>query len=416
MGQRMGYSVNRLTRKLEMQDFKLNALLEVTRAINDNVPESDLLDQYQHALAEYLGISRLALFVANGDADSPAFENVLVVGVDQILPPRLHTPPPGESSGRVSVQAASGTEEFDVAIPVEHEGDTTAWLFAGDSEEGRGVSPVVKHLNFVQTLTNVLVVAMMNRRFRDARLKQEATRRELELAADMQALLVPVDWPQDPDLDIAAYYKPHTEVGGDYFDVFNIDEERLVLCMADVSGKGISAAFLMSNFQANLRAIFTYEPDDLEAAVRQLNSRVMDIAQGEKYITMFAAVYNRKSRQLTYVTCGHNPPMLMTASGQAELLTLGSVGLGMFSDIPSVQNGQLHIQPDSLLICFTDGLVEQENTEGIPFGMSRLESTVKERRGMPIAEIQKSVLDAFESFRGEEPTFDDTAILSLRFR
>lgn len=413
----MGYSVNRLERKLEMQDFKLNALLEVTRAINDNVPETSLLEQYRQSLAENLGVDRLALFVAADDGATASFDNVLVVGVDQILPPRLHRPPSDEPSNRVAVPAAGGREElFDVAIPVEHEGHTTAWLFAGDSEEGRGVSPVVKHLNFIQTLTNVLVVAMMNRRLRDARLQQEATRRELELAADMQALLVPVDWPEDPDLEIAAYYKPHTEVGGDYFDVFNIDENRVVLCMADVSGKGISAAFLMSNFQANLRAIFTYEPDDLEAAVRQLNGRVMDIARGEKYITMFAAVIHRKTRQMSYVTCGHNPPMLMTASGEATLLTLGSVGLGMFNEIPTVQCGQAQVTPESLLICFTDGLVEQENVEGIPFGMSRLEAIVKARRGMPIADIQRSLLEELETFRGEEPTFDDTAVLSLRFR
>ena len=413
----MGYSVNRLERKLEMQDFKLNALLEVTRAINDNVPESQLLDQYRLALAEYLGVDRLALFVNDGSIDAPVFGLQLVVGVQKTLPETLSAFPDLDSTGRVALVTDQDHEEsFDVAIPVEHEGETSAWLFAGDTEEGRGVSPVVKHLNFVQTLTNVLVVAMINRRLREARLNEEATRRELELAADMQSLLVPVDWPEDLDLDIAAYYKPHKEVGGDYFDVFNIDEERVVLCMADVSGKGISAAFLMSNFQANLRAIFRYEPDDMKVAVRQLNGRVMDIAQGEKYITMFAAVYHRKSRKLSYVTCGHNPPMLMTASGDAELLTLGSVGLGMFAEIPSVQCGEMIVSRDSLLICFTDGLVEQENPEGIPFGMARLENSVRERRGMPMTDIQDALLTALHGFRGEEPTFDDTALLSIRFR
>lgn len=413
MSSRTGYSVNRLERKLEMQDFKLNALLEVTRAINDNVPESELLDQYRRSLAEYLGISRLVLYVANSAGESAGFEPVLVVGVGTELPQPLVAPRSDSASGRVEL---TPKESFDMAIQVEHEQEVVAWLFAGDTEEGRGVSPVVKHHNFIHTLTNVLVVAMMNRRLRESRLRQEATRRELELAADMQALLVPDVWPEDRDMEIAAYYKPHREVGGDYYDVFAIDEDRVALCMADVSGKGISAAFLMSNFQANLRAIFTYEPNDLEVAVRRLNERVMDNARGEKYITMFAAVYHRKSRRLAYVNCGHNPPLLMSASGEASLLTLGSVGLGMFEEIPSVACGEVPLTAESLLICFTDGLVEQENTEGIPFGMNRLETVVRERRGMPIAEIQNALLDSLENFRGEEPTFDDTALLSLRFR
>ena len=118
------------------------------------------------------------------------------------------------------------------------------------------MSPVVKHLRFIELLTNVLIVALQNKRLELERVRQEATRRELELAADLQSMLVPADWPRDRDVDVAAFYKPHLEVGGDYYDVFSVDEDRLVFCMADVSGKGIAAAFLMSNFQANLRAIF----------------------------------------------------------------------------------------------------------------------------------------------------------------
>jgi sigma-B regulation protein RsbU (phosphoserine phosphatase) len=189
-----------------------------------------------------------------------------------------------------------------------------------------------------------------------------------------------------------------------------------MFCMADVSGKGVSAAFLMSNFQANLRAILQTESEDLERSIRMLNERVMSNARGEKYITMFVACYDRKTRKLTYINCGHNPPLLMGPEGTAQQLVNGSVGLGMFLEIPSVDLGEATIARDSVLVCYTDGLVEQENEEGVPFGMQRMERLVRERRGMDVTEIQVALLESVESFRGAEPTFDDTALMLARFR
>jgi len=229
-------------------------------------------------------------------------------------------------------------------------------------------------------------------------------------------MLVPTAWPTDRDVDVAAFYKPHLEVGGDYYDVFSVDEDRLVFCMADVSGKGIAAAFLMSNFQANLRAIFQYEPDDLTRVVSRLNGRVMENAKGEKYITLFAAVYNRRTRSLQYINCGHNPPLLMSADGTTRQLELGCCGLGMFRDIPSIESGSETIVPGATLLCYTDGLVEQENADDVPFGMQRMEEVVRERRGMSVQAVQDALMNAVIDFKGEEPSFDDTALMVVRFK
>ena len=407
----MTAKVSRLERKVELQDYKLGALLEVTRAINARASEDDLLDHFRSTLAEFLGINRLVLYTSV----SGEWRCLLTAGVDGALPP-VAEGTVFEAGKRVTLMSTAGEQVFDVVVPVKHDQEVVAYVLAGDDAEGVGVSPVVKHLNFIQTLTNVLVVALHNRRLSEEAIRQEATRRELELAAEMQALLVPTDWPEDKDVEVTAFYRPHREVGGDYYDLFSVDEERLVMCMADVSGKGVSAAFLMSNFQANLRAILQAEAGDLERSIRLLNERVMANARGEKYITLFVARYDRKTRELAYINCGHNPPVLMGADGTAQQLVLGSVGLGMFAEIPSVDMGRLHVSPDSVLVCYTDGLVEQENEAGVPFGMQRMERLVRERRGMSVGQIQSALLDAVETFRGAEPTFDDTALLLARFR
>tara|TARA_B110000879_G_C11157636_1_gene507612 strand:- start:965 stop:2185 length:1221 start_codon:yes stop_codon:yes gene_type:complete len=406
----MAHSVQRLEQRLEVQDYKLSALLEVTRGINSRATDQQLLEMYRESLSEFLGINRLVLYAFDEE-----WRCLLKTGVDGDIP-EITDSSFFEQEGRISLNSSKGVQQFDVVIPVTHDGMPLAYLLAGETSEGRGVSPVVKHLNFIQTLTNVLVVALQNKRLEEERVIQEATRRELELAADMQTLLVPTEWPADTDVDVTAYYQPHHEVGGDYYDVFSVDEERLVFCMADVSGKGIAAAFLMSNFQANVRAIFQYEPDDLEGTVMRLNKRVMENARGEKYITMFAGVYYRTTREFRYVNCGHNPPVLTAADGTSNQLMLGSVGLGMFHDIPSIESGVEKVQRGSTLVCYTDGLVEQENEEGIPFGMQRMEDIICERRGMPVATIQAALLDEVETFRGDEPRFDDTALLVARFK
>ena len=405
----MAHSIQRLEQRLELQDYKLSALLDVTQGINDRASEQDLLDKFRASLAEHLGIHRLVLYAFDGD-----WRCLLVNGIEGDVP-EVQDAAFFEQKGEVFLSSTAGKEQFDVVIPVLHNDQPLAYLLAGDTHEGQGVSPVVKHLNFIQTLTNVLVVALQNQRLELERASQEATRRELELAATMQSMLVPTEWPIDRDVDVAAFYKPHLEVGGDYYDVFTVDEDRMVFCMADVSGKGIAAAFLMSNFQANLRASFQYEPDDLVSVVNRLNERVSENAKGEKYITVFAAVYHRRKRELQYVNCGHNPPLIMLADGKTQQLELGSVGLGMFREIPSLETGVVQLDRDSTLVCFTDGLVEQENEEGVPFGMQRMEDILRERRGMKVKDVQTALIDSVKTFKGEEPSFDDTALMVVRF-
>jgi len=118
-------------------------------------------------------------------------------------------------------------------------------LLLGDFDgEKIEVSPIIRHLPFIQTLTNLIVVAQENKRLYNENLKQVALQRELELASQMQNMLIPEKIPERSDLDISALYKPHQVVGGDYYDFFTISKNKTVFCMADVSGKGVSAAYL----------------------------------------------------------------------------------------------------------------------------------------------------------------------------
>ena len=409
---------SRLIEKLELREFKLKALLEVTRAINSQSSEEDLLNQYSKALQTYLGISRIVLYALDLGG---AFWRLLVsTGVSGFVP---ETQPAHFfeklNSGGISIVGSDGLDNhaFDVVVPVSQNDEVIAFVLAGDEkEDARGMSPVVKHLNFLQTLTNILVVALRNRELVDENLRQEGLKRELELAGEMQSLLVPKSWPVDAQIDVSGYYQPHHQIGGDYYDCFEWGDDCLVICMADVSGKGIGAALLMSNFQANVKAIFQGDDSDLISKVKILNERVMDSAKGEKYITFFAAIYHRSSKLIKYVNCGHNPPLWIDENGVSSCLELGSVGLGMFDRLPTIESGELMALPGSSLICYTDGPVEQENAEEIAFGMSRMEKVVRDNTRLSLDEMHVEMVKELSNFRGETPLLDDTALLSCRFK
>lgn len=409
---------SRLIEKLELREFKLNALLEVTRAINSQSSEDELLNQYSNALQTYLGISRIVLYAL--DLGGSFWRLLVSKGVSGVVP---ETQPASFfeklNSGGISLVGSDGLDNhaFDVVVPVSQNDEVIAFVLAGDEKEDtRGMSPVVKHLNFLQTLTNILVVALRNRELVDENLRQEGIKRELELAGEMQSMLVPKSWPVDDQLDVSGYYQPHHQIGGDYYDCFKLGEDCIVICMADVSGKGIGAALLMSNFQANVRAIFQGDESDLISKVKVLNSRVMESAQGEKYITFFVAMFHRSSKLFKYVNCGHNPPLWIDDKGVASCLKLGSVGLGMFDSLPTIESGELTALPGSSLICYTDGLVEQENSEEIEFGMSRMEKVVRDNMSTSLDEMHVEMVKELSKFRGSTPLLDDTALLSCRFK
>jgi sigma-B regulation protein RsbU (phosphoserine phosphatase) len=164
-----------------------------------------------------------------------------------------------------------------------------------------------------------------------------------------------------------------------------------------------------------VRALFQVEHASLSATLHTLNDRVMQIAQGEKYITFFAAVFDPVKRTLEYVNCGHNPPLFVDPSGRDTLLEDGCVGLGMFRDIPSMNVGTIAVPVGSVLCCYTDGLVEQENDLEVPFGTDRLLGLLSHHQGQTLEAVHRTIVAALDAFRGEEPPLDDTAMLSCRF-
>jgi phosphoserine phosphatase RsbU/P len=397
-----------LADRLKISKFKLDSLLDITLSINANLPTEDLLSKYEFILRNNLGIGKILIFKHSGNWECllnggfpKHFETINVesrlLGIREIFfgAPDL------------------GFEGVDIIVPVYNNNVHLAFVFIGDiEEEGEGMSPVLKHLNFIQTISSIIIVAIENIRLFNESLRQEAIKKELELAAKMQRMLIPDNsqMPKNPKIIVNGFYFPHYEVGGDYYDCIRLSETKTGICIADVSGKGISAAILMSNFQASLRALFTYDIE-LEVLVKKLNSIVVVNAAGEKFITLFVARYDHNSRILEYINAAHNPPVLYnTVTREILLLKTSCVGIGMLDEIPAVRKSEIIISDFSKIVCYTDGFSELKYADGKEIGTKEIVSHISNTK--PVENNIKKMLKALGLPYNNPSTFDDVSIIA----
>jgi phosphoserine phosphatase RsbU/P len=392
-----------------IKDIKLNALLEITKAINNNYSTDHLLDIFEDVLENKLNIGRLAMF-----SNDSGWKCVLRYGVTdeadliEVEKDLLHI----KEIGTISFESQRLTSLFEIVVPVFHKSHPLAYVIIGDLEDKVEVSPAIKHLPFVQTLANIIVVAIENKKLAKDSIKQAAIKKELELASEMQSMLFPSKLPNDGLIDSAAFYLPHQEVGGDYYDFIWLNENEFAFCVADVSGKGVAAALLMSNFQANLRVLFSHLTS-LTDLVKELNTKVYHNAKGEKFITLFVAKYNLVTRTLTYVNAAHNPPLVANGNS-VSLLKTGCTGLGMFDEITKIKEGILTIAPNSTIITYTDGLVELENDNGQDFGMDSLKDIIINNPQLSMKDLNLLIMETLINYKQSKPYIDDIALFSLK--
>ena len=234
--------------------------------------------------------------------------------------------------------------------------------------------------------------------------------REIAEAQAIQQELLPKAIPQLPGYEIAGAWHPAQIVGGDYYDVLAFDEATLGLCIADVAGKGMPAALLMSNLQAAVRGLASpsLPPNGLCA---RLNSLVGHNTGSDRFITFFYAQLDGASRRLLYTNAGHNAPFVVHRDGSHERLESGGGVLGVFPD-QTFSMGTTRLAPGDRVVFFTDGVTEANNPAGEEFGDGRLRQLLVENRARNAGELQQEILSAVAEFNGGHWQ-DDATLLVL---
>lgn len=399
--------LEKLEKDVNLKQLQIKALLTITQAINDNVSAEGLFNMYNSFLSWEMGIEKMALIVKNHDnwecAASINFNNILSSGFLEILlqHKRLHTIKVDDHYTEL--------EGFDIIIPVFHKDLPISYAVIGGIKDK---DDIYNKIQFITTITNIIAVAIENKRLFKRQIEQERYKREMELASEVQQMLIPETLPVEDDFAMSMIYKPHFNIGGDYLDFIRFDAHRFAFCIADISGKGVSAALLMANFQAMIQSlIFQYR--DLETFVFALNQAVYRITKSDKYITFFVAEVDIKNRALKYVNAGHFPPILKTKN-QLIRLDQGCSFIGAFEKLEQIQEKVIHLDSEAMIVCFTDGLPDLKNYSDEYFGDATLESFVNNNYLLSPAVFNTKLLDEMDTFRGDNRIEDDIAVLTCK--
>lgn len=393
-----------------IKDIKLKAILEITKAINNSLSTSKLLDLYQDILENRLGVGKLVLF-----SHDKEWTCILKYGVSKEFNHVEFEQELLEIKEIETISFSKGnlSKSFEIVIPVFHKHTPLAYVLLGDVNEQKiELSAAIKHLPYIQTLTNIIVVAIENKKLYRQAIQRAQIQKELELAQTMQQMLFPHDLPDTETLKIAAKYIPHQQVSGDYYDFIRLNNHEFVFCVADVSGKGISAAFLMSNLQATFHSLITYT-HNLKDIILELNKRVWANAHGEKFVSIFIGKINTKSRQLTYINAGHNPPLLLE-NKSVNWLGRGCTLLGIAEDIPQVEVAILDVSNEFILFAYTDGLTETVNESGEYLSEDTVTDLISKNYNADPAFINDSILHFAEEYKGDAQFADDIALLTIK--
>ena len=399
-------------RLLAVKQQQIDSLLEITRAVNNNMPITALARIYENILRAQLGVTRIALFIHETDERwtgiTPTDLPVEVVNYDVQLKLSMFT-----FTTPITAIKDAALEAFEFLIPVTHKKEPIGFALIGSFGNDQSDTREEK-LKFIQTITNVIVVANENKKLFKSQIDQLVMQKELKLAADMQNMLVPSNLPNNDYIEASAFYKPHKNIGGDYYDYVQISDHEIAFCISDISGKGIPAAILMANFQANMRILLTRKYS-LQQFIDVLNTKVLDITKGEKFITLFIATYDYYTRKLTYVNAGHNPSILYS-SGNIQLLDRGCTILGMFDALPYINYGEVTMEPGSLLVNYTDGLSEASNNDGKLFEVEGLIDFINNHHQLDLLGFNTKLIEHVIAYKQDTDFDDDITLLTLRFK
>ena len=247
--------------------------------------------------------------------------------------------------------------------------------------------------------------------------KRQRLENEISIAREVQNQLFPSTLPSVPGVEIEAICKAARSVSGDYYDFIQLSPTHVAIAIADISGKGISAALLMASLQAALRSqMLTEGSEHLSTAdlVARLNKHLVRNTGDDRFATFFIGVYDSATRNLRYTNAGHLPSFLI-CNGSAHLLDKGGMVLGVVEDY-DYEQGVLEVAPDSLLIGYSDGLVEPENVYGEEFGIPRLKEAAVRVHGAAPLMVAESLMAAAEEWAGTPEQADDMTVLVARLR
>jgi len=269
-----------------------------------------------------------------------------------------------------------------------------------------------RDLQVLSLIAGVAGIRVENMALLELREEQRRLANELEVASEIQLGLHPAGPPSIAGYDLDGYSFPCYEVGGDYYDFIARSDGRHVVALGDVSGKGTGAALLMSSVHAAVRA-HTRTRLSAGEVVTEINQYIFDNSPANRYVTLFYSEIDLETHRMTYINAGHNPPVLVRASGDLRRLDIGGLPVGI-TPRAEYTEGWIEFQPGDVLVIFSDGATESQSESGDEFGESRLIDVVRHNRHRTAAGIRDRIDEALGRFVGRAKSVDDLTMVIVK--
>lgn len=301
---------------------------------------------------------------------------------------------------------------IEVIVPMQIQGKTKGLIILG--RRINNIDYTDADIEFIFSVGSLAIISMENRRlFREA-LEKQKMEEELDLAREIQRNLLPQKIPAYCNFDLAAVNVSSKQVGGDYYDIIELDDNDCVIAIADVSGKGVPASLLMANMQAFLQVICRQNVP-LDIATGLINDLISKNTADGKFITFFWGVLNNIDKTFEYVNAGHNPPLLIR-DGKIIKLEIGGIILGVMKTMLPYRSEKIQLIKDDVVVMFTDGISEAMNKKGEEYSDEVLEKLSLEIAGESSENIMKKIQSDVQKFTDGAHQSDDITLVVLKVK
>jgi sigma-B regulation protein RsbU (phosphoserine phosphatase) len=408
--------LRRVNRSLSVKVYQLHNLFDIGRELTASLDEDAIERLVTTTVMGHFLASRAAVYRLSPDGLSLAHARGVKAGEAPGRipgePPTLQLELPGprlvDELPAGALKDALSAARFALAVPLAAGERLSGLLAVGERPGGRAFGE--EDLEFAGALARQTQAALEGARLHRVRLEKERQDRDLQIARGIQQSLFPRTFPRVEGFELLAESRSCFQVGGDYYDFIPLDEGRLALVVADVSGKGTPASLMMASVHAWLQAMAgTARPTQvLERLDRFLHANT----QTSRYVTLFYAELDPARRRLAYVNAGHVPPYLWRADGREERLTVGGPVLGLVDDV-TLEAGEVAFGPGDLLAAVTDGVTEAASPAGEEFGDERVRRVLAETAGRGAAATLEALVAAVDAWAGAAGCTDDLTALIL---
>ncbi len=407
---------------------QLTALFEATRLLNSTLDLTELLELILKIAREELNADRGSVFLV--DKEHQQIWSIVAMGLQH---QEIRLPFGQGVAGTVAqtgqtlnVEDAYDLPFFDRTFDQKFNYRTKSLLCLPIRHKNGDIVGVIQLLNekvngrftpedqeFLEKLSGHMAMALENARLHKAAIEKQRMERELEMARGIQRSLLPEAPPIVPGYELAVANQPCFEVGGDYYDFLSLGPQTLLLVIADVEGKGVSSALVMSNLQATLRALVTHL-HSLEVLALSLNEMICNDTKSKKFLSIFLGLLDTRRNGLHYINAGHVPPVVVNAeTGAYELLSAGGTVVGLFTEAEYTR-GSCKLRPGDILVLCTDGITEPCNLQDEEYGSERMAECVSRNRHKPAQAIVDAVLDEVVTFSKGGVHIDDKVLMVLK--